>query len=106
MEVDYTKLDNNFIEQLEEVKSDERYKVKVKVSCYSDEAPNVDKQKLIDAGATKVEIVTEQTEVTEIESHALDQKFDKSGIKDEYTNFCSQKEIDSEMGLQYLDKIN
>ena len=106
MEVDYTKLDNDFIEQLEEVKADERYKVKVKVSCYSDEAPNVDKQKLIDVGATKVEIVTEQTEVTEIESHALDQKFDKSGIKDEYTNFCSQKEIDSEMGLQYLDKIN
>ncbi len=106
MEVDYTKLDKDFMEELEEVKRDERYKVKVKVSCYSDEAPNIDKQKLIDAGATKVEIVTEQTEVTEVESHALDQKFDKSGIKDEYSNFCSQKEIDSEMGLQYLDKIN
>jgi len=104
--VDFAKIDQKFIGSLEEIKKDSRYKTKVKVTCYSEEASSVDKQKLIDAGATKVEIVTEQTEVMEVESHSLDQKFDKSGIKEEYTNFCSEKEIDNAMGLKYLDKIN
>lgn len=104
--VDYEKLDQTINDELEEIKEDERYKVKVKVNCTSDEAPNIDKQKLINAGATKVEIAVEETKVTEIESHSLDQKFDKSGIKEEYTSFCSQKEIDSQLGLKYLDKIN
>lgn len=105
MEIEYPKLDSDFITGLEKVKKDSRYKVKVKVKCYSEEASSIDKQQLIDAGATKVEIITEQTEVVEVESHSLDQKFDKSGIKQEYTKFCSEKEIDNAMGIQYLDKL-
>lgn len=105
IEVKYDELGESLIQEIAEVARDERYKTKIKVSCYSEEAQNVDKQKLIDAGATKVEIITEQTEVAEVESQALDQKFDKSGIKDEYKTFCANKEIDNEMGLAYLDKI-
>lgn len=104
--VDFSEIDSKLMKELDEVKKDARYKTKVKVNCFSDEATSVDKQKLIDAGATKVEIITEQTEVVEIEARSLEQKFDKSGIKEEYTNFCSEKEIDNAMGLQYLDKIN
>ena len=66
----------------------------------------IDKQKLIEAGATKVEIVTERIEINAIDSHSLEQKFDKNGIKKEYSSFCAGKEISSEMGLKYLDKIS
>ena len=60
-----------------------------------------------EAGATKVEIVTEELTLTETTSHSLDKKFDKSGIKQEYTSFCANKGISNiEMGLQYLDKIS
>lgn len=104
--VSYTGLDNAFLDSLAEVKEDSRYKVKVKVNCSSKEAANVDKQKLLDAGASKVEIVTEQTEPSEIKAHELEVKFDKSGIKKEYTGYCSGKGIDNTMGLKYLDKIN
>ena len=104
--MNYTELGDGLMDELEDFSKDERYKVKVKVSCFSDEAPNIDKQKLIEAGATKVEIITEQTEVADIEPKGLDHKFDKSGIKESYTEFCSQKEIDSAMGIKYLDKIN
>lgn len=104
--VEFSEIDSKLMKELGEVKKDARYKTKVKVNCFSDEATSVDKQKLIDAGATKVEIITEQTEIVEIEARSLEQKFDKSGIKEEYTNFCSEKEIDNTMGLQYLDKIN
>lgn len=101
------KLNSNFYERLEEIKADGRYKVKARIGCTTQAASSIDKQKLLDAGATKVEIVTEETEVKEIEARSLDKKFDKTGIKQEYTNFCADKGISNvEMGLQYLDKIN
>lgn len=54
-----------------------------------------------------MEIVTEDVEITETTAHSLDKKFDKSGIKQEYTSFCANKGIiNIEMGLQYLDKIS
>lgn len=87
--------------------SDVPYKLKACVHCSSAESKTIDKQKLIELGFTKVEIATETTETAEIANHALEHKFDKNGIKEEYTAFCADKGISNvEMGLQYLDKIN
>lgn len=107
LDVTADKLNSNFYEKLEEMKEDGRYKVKTRIGCTTAEASSIDKQRLLDAGATKVEIVTEESEVKEIAAHSLDKKFDKTGIKQEYANFCADKGIkDVEMGLQYLDKIS
>lgn len=101
------KIDTRFMERLDDLKATGRYKVKVRACCSSTEVSGIDKQKLLEAGVTKVEIVTEETEVTETSAHALDKKFDKSGIKKEYSTFCADKGIDDvDMGLEYLDKIN
>jgi len=97
----------NLLNQLDEIKADGRYKVKTRVNCTSAEANSVNKQELLQAGATKVEIVAIETEITAIANHALDKKYDKHGIKQEYTNYCIEKGISNvEMGLEYLDKIN
>lgn len=107
MEVNSTQCDALVMNELSTVKANELYKIKVRVKCDSIMASTIDKQKLLEAGATKVEIVTEDTEVTQVASHALDKKFDKTGIKKEYTTFCSDKGISNiELGLAYLDKIN
>lgn len=106
IDVDLADMDDDFMQRLAEIKSDERYKVKVRIKCDSTKAPSVDKQKLADVGANKIELVTEQTEITHSEQQSLTKKFDKSGIKEEYTNFCSQKSIDNQLGLTYLDKLN
>lgn len=83
------------------------YRVKLCVNCSSAEASTIDKKKLIELGCTKVEVITEDTKAEETAGHSLDHKFDKSGIKAEYTTFCADKGIENvEMGLQYLDKIN
>lgn len=83
------------------------YRVKLCVSCNSSEASTIDKKKLINMGCTKVEVIKEDTQAEETASHSLDHKFDKSGIKAEYTTFCADKGIENvEMGLQYLDKIH
>ena len=99
-------VDNNLIDELNNVKIDGKYKVKARINCSATDVQNIDKQKLLEAGAAKVEIVTEKTVAKAIEAHSLDRKFDKTGIKQEYESFCSEKVIDSSMGLQYLDKIN
>jgi exonuclease SbcD len=97
---------NHLIEELNDIKSNGKYKVKARINCSATDVQNIDKQKLLEAGAAKVEIVTEKTVAKSIEVHSLDRKFDKTGIKQEYESFCSEKVIDSSMGLQYLDKIH
>ena len=97
---------NHLIEELNDIKSNGKYKVKARINCSATDVQNIDKQKLLEAGAAKVEIVTEKTVAKSIEAHSLDRKFDKTGIKQEYESFCSEKVIDSSMGLQYLDKIH
>lgn len=99
-------VDSNLIDELNDIKADGKYKVKARINCSETDVQNVDKQKLLEAGVAKVEIVTEKTVAKSIEAHSLDRKFDKTGIKQEYESFCSEKIIDSSMGLQYLDKIH
>lgn len=105
IDIDIEDMDDEFMEMLANIKSDERYKVKVRVRCNSKQTPSVDKQKLADCGANKIELITEQTEVLANKQEAITHKFDKSGIKEEYTNFCTQKSIDNQLGLHYLNKL-
>lgn len=106
IEVDFADMDEEFLAMLSEIKSDSRYKVKVRVKCDPAQSTSVNKQKLAERGANKIELVTEQTVVMHTDHKSITQKFDKSGIKEEYTNFCSQKSIDNQLGLLYLEKLN
>lgn len=81
-------------------------KVRLKIACTNEQAATIDKQVLIELGATKVEISTENA-MSCAKTQDFDAKYDKDGLKQEYTRYCIQKEVDNvEMGLQYLDKIN
>ena len=107
IDIDLADINEEFLQELNRIKKDGRYRVKVRISCKSKEASTIDKQKLSECGATKIELVTEKTEVAKHDPQSLSQKFDKKGIKQEYTNFCTNKGIANvEMGLKYLDKIN
>ena len=81
-------------------------KLRVKISCSSEEAATLDKSALIELGASKIEVNTfESTNYAKAQD--LSTKFNKDGLKSEYTRFCIQKEIENiEMGLKYLDKIS
>lgn len=82
------------------------YKVKVRVMADASNAKTVDRQKLVDMGVTKVEVITE-TALAETYNADFNTKFDKAGLKQEYQVFCTQKEItDLQTGFKYLDKIN
>ena len=66
----------------------------------------MDKAKLIEAGVSKVELIAEEVDEIKAKSLGLESKFDKLGIKSEYSSFCEKKEKDVELGMKYLDKIS
>lgn len=93
---------------LEEIKAKGGYKVRVRIhSNNSESAKNIDKDTLIKSGATKVEIVTSNPEVSGITSTSLFEKFDHQKIQENYQEFCREKNIENvALGLSYLSKIN
>lgn len=106
LDIDIADMTEEFMQELQQIKQDGRYKVKVRISCKSKEAQTIDKQRLVDSGASKIELVTEQTQVHVTEGQSISKKFDKNGIKQEYSDFCESRNIANvELGLQYLDKI-
>lgn len=106
IDIDFENVDDELLKEIQQIKDDGRYKVKVRINCQSKQAASIDKQKLSECGATKIELVTEQTQIRVAEGQDLSKKYDKNGIKQEYANFCSDKAISNvELGLSYLDKI-
>lgn len=106
MDVPVEKTGIHLSDELEEIKEDGRYRVKVRVHTSSAKASAIDKEKLLQAGANKMEIVTEDPEAVEIAGSSLFEKFDNHKIKETYEVFCTEKEIgDVELGLIYLSKI-
>lgn len=82
---------------------DDRYKYKVKVKCDEKQAKLFDKQKLIDLGFHKVEVVTESAISKDSAASDIHEKYDKQGIKKEYQNYCNENSIDSTLGIKYLE---
>lgn len=98
-------VDIHLLDRIDDMKSDPRNLVKVKVFGKSTDA--IDKQRIISAGACKVEIIAEDTQVIEAPESGMLEKFDVRRIRESYEEFCSQKSIeDISLGLSYLSKID
>ncbi len=102
IDVDAKRVNSNLIDHLAELKESGRYRTKVRVSAKSDK--KIDKSKLLEAGASKVEIIIANPEEVEISSSSLFDKFDNTKLRETYKEFCTEKEIeDVELGLSYLN---
>lgn len=86
-----------------ELKKDPRYKYKVQVNCTEKQTKLFDKQKWIEKGFDKVEVIAQSAEETSADASAITEKYDKLGIKKEYQNYCDEKSIDSRLGIKYLE---
>lgn len=82
---------------------DDRYRYKVKVRCNERQVKLFDKQKLMDLGFHKVEVVAETDLPKESAAADIQEKYDKQGIKKEYQNYCNENSIDSKLGMKYLE---
>ena len=96
----------HLMDELREIDADGRYKVKVRVHAPQAAIKSVDKAALLDAGATKVELIADDEEMLEVAASSLFEKFDSHRIRETYEEFCREKQIDDvAIGLEYLSKI-
>lgn len=96
----------HLMDELREIDADGRYKVKVRVHAPQAAMKSVDKAALLDAGATKVELIADDEEMLEVAASSLFEKFDSHCIRETYEEFCREKQIDDvAIGLEYLSKI-
>ena len=96
----------HLMDELREIDADGRYKVKVRVHAPQAAMKSVDKTALLEAGATKVELIADDEEMLEASSSSLFEKFDSHRIRETYEDFCREKQIEEvAVGLEYLSKI-
>ena len=96
----------HLMDELREIDADGRYKVKIRVHAPQAAMKSVDKAVLLDAGATKVELIADDEEMLEVAASSLFEKFDSHRIRETYEEFCREKQIDDvAIGLEYLSKI-
>ena len=96
----------HLMDELREIDADGRYKVKVRVHAPQAAMKSVNKAALLEAGATKVELIADDEEMLEASSSSLFEKFDSRRIRETYEEFCREKQIDEvAVGLEYLSKI-
>lgn len=103
-ELDVEDLDTS-LDRIQDLLDNPQYRVRLKIHVPKD-APEIDRNKLLEMGVNRIEMVCEELEFNDTTESSLDTKFDKSSIKDEYRKFCESENIDPENGLNYLDKIN
>ena len=101
----YRTIEFEYYDDIESV-DDPRYKTRLVLNCTSEQSKTIDKSKLIALGYNKVELKTEKVKSVRVKDTDIDQRYDKNGIKKEYKNFCNTKEIEPDLGLKYLDKLN
>ncbi len=102
LDVPDDKVDIHLTDHLEELREDGRYKVKVRVHSSLAGAATIDKDKLLEAGAGKVEVVVAELQAVRSADAGVLEKFDGGKIRDNYRQFCTEKGISDCLGLSYL----
>lgn len=104
IEVSAAQADVHLLDRIEEMKADPRCRIKVRVM--GDSSDRIDKKRILEAGASKVELVCADAEVIEAPDEGVLEKFDAGRIRQSYEEFCGKRSIeDVALGLSYLKKI-
>ncbi|WP_462353921.1 metallophosphoesterase family protein [Alistipes timonensis] len=106
IDVQAEKVNVHLTDMLDENRGNDRCRIKVRI--HGDEArlSSVDRKKLYEAGAAKVEFVAPDAETISAPEAGVLEKFDSRKIRESYEDFCSQKQVENPaLGLSYLQKI-
>ena len=94
-------------DQIGEIMANPRNRLKVRVHGTEAELAAIDRKRLMEAGANKVEIIGGDVEEVYAPELGMLDKFDSRRIRESYEDFCSRKSIeDPSLGLSYLSKID
>lgn len=106
MEVPAEKVDVQLYDLIDEICADGSCRLKVRILGDGTALSTIDKKRLREAGACKVEAVATDTEVIEAPETGVLEKFDSNKIRASYEEFCARKHVeDVTLGLSYLSKV-
>lgn len=106
-DVSVEKVDINLFDLLDGLRAEGNNRVKVRVHGDETALAGVDRKKLLEAGAAKVEVVAAVPGQVEAPEMDVLEKFDSRKIRESYADFCSRKQIENiDLGLSYLSKID
>lgn len=106
LDVQAQQVGNNLMDMLTEHRDLARCRIKVRVHGDAACLAAVDRQRLLQAGAAKVELLTPDTQALAAPEEGVLEKFDSGKLRAAYEAFCAQKRVeDPRLGLSYLQKI-
>lgn len=82
--------------------NDNRYRKRLQLIVGNNEP--VDKEKYLEMGFSKVEVIQPDIEANEHTQVSLTEKFDKDSIVANYIEFCKDENLSPDLGLSYLTK--
>lgn len=108
IEVSVDKIDDAFLDSVRKLKEEDNCRVRLNVVGTSDQIKTIDRQKLLDTGASKIELVSEDiVSMTGAGDSELSEKYTTATIRENYILFCEETGItDTSLGLTYLTNIS
>lgn len=108
IEISAESIDAGFLNMVKRLKSEDNCRVKLNVIGTGEQIKNVDRQKLLDTGAYKIELISEDTvTMTGTGESGLSEKYTTATIRENYILFCEESRItDTSLGLTYLSNIS
>ena len=95
----------HLFDRIDELRADVRCRLKVRVRA--SQTDTVDRQRLLDAGANKVEVLSDTAPIPAAPEEDVLDKFDGARLRRAYEDFCAGRGIDDvELGIAYLNKID
>lgn len=104
LDVTAAEVDVPLFDRIDELRDEGRCRIRVRVAASATDT--VDRRRLLEAGAGKVEVVVRDAPAVQAPEEDVLVKFDGERLRRAYGEFCSARSIDQRLGMSYLKKID
>lgn len=104
LDVTAAEVDVPLFDRIDELRDEGRCRIRVRVAASATDT--VDKRRLLEAGAGKVEVVVRDAPAVLAPEEEVLEKYDSARLRHAYGEFCAARSIDQSLGMSYLKKID
>jgi len=101
--IEADKVDGNWLSETKRHIKETENNVRLIISGDESELKSIQKKKFSDIGIKKLQLNSESVAIRNKDNEVVFVNLDKDTVKKEYKRFCVNQEIDSELGLEYLN---
>ena len=104
LDVTAAEVDIPLFDRIDELRDEGRCRIRVRVAASATDT--VDKRRLLEAGAGKVEVLVQDAPQVQAPEEDVLEKYDSARLRHAYGEFCAARSIDQSLGMSYLKKID